>query len=435
MPRSSPLSQPFSRPLSRLSLAVLLVAVLGSVAWAKPKVAILGLEATSTGAVDPKDAANAGMLTEALRAIPRNNIGKYEIAPNSNRELQDERLMGNCDNEKPTCMAPIGKGLGADFLLYGKVERSPEKKDSYKVTLQLLNVSTAKKVVDDEVSWVPISIFTAGGEATKEAAREWAQKIYAKMTGDKAPVTPGGGGSGRVETGPGKLVLTGNVPSGDVFVDASKKGRLEGGTITLTLPEGSHEVAIEAPGHKRYEATVTIKAGQEKKLEAVLEEVVGTPPPPIVKKSNRTPFKIAGYSLGGVGALAGAYWLYLTIAGPERDYEQIEAFPQSAPGMPVLDADIGDCKNSALRDPANDPMGKANLAFDKACSANTQRYISGAVGIAAGVLAAGALYFAYRSEGKTSEKSATVGRRQRRQMTVTPVISPSGGGATIRFDW
>ena len=67
-----------------------LAAALGSVAWAKPKVAILGLEASNSGVVEPKDAANAAKLTEELRAIPRGGVGKYDLAPNSNRELQDE---------------------------------------------------------------------------------------------------------------------------------------------------------------------------------------------------------------------------------------------------------------------------------------------------------------------------------------------------------
>jgi hypothetical protein len=33
------------------------------------------------------------------------------------------------------------------------------------------------------------------------------------------------------------------------------------------------------------------------------------------------------------------------------------------------------------------------------------------------------------------EKSTAMGKRKRRELTVTPVISPEGGGATVRFDW
>src|SRR5689334_15444870 len=100
--------------ISRLPLIALLLAAFGSVAWAKPKVAVLGLEVSNPGggAVDPKDAESAKKLTDELRR----NTGKYDLAPNSNRELQDEKVMGGCDREQPPCMAQIGDGLKAEYL-------------------------------------------------------------------------------------------------------------------------------------------------------------------------------------------------------------------------------------------------------------------------------------------------------------------------------
>ena len=418
---------PRPRLLPRLSLAVLLLAALGSVAWAKPKVAVLGLEASNSGVVEPKDAANAAKLTEELRAIPRSGIGKYELAPNSNRELQDEKLMGNCDTEKPACMTPIGAGLSADFLIYGNIVKGAEKgKDGYKANLKLLNVKT--KTVDEQLeTFVPLTALAGGN-----GAKEWAQKVYAKLTGEKPPVVA----DRPPDAGPGKLLVKGNVKSGDVFIGSARKGSLEGGTITLTLPEGSHELAIEAPGHKRYEATVTVAGGQTKTVEAVLEESLGTttpPPPPGKGGSNRGTFKIAGYGLAGVAVASGVYVLFATFTGPIPDYEALGKQPKD-PDMPMMEVETNSdsCNNTKLRE-FEDPDG-ANQAFDKACTANDRRFIAGAVGIATGVLAAGALYFAYRGEGKAAETQA-MGRRTRRQLTVTPVISPTGGGATVRFDW
>ncbi|HWO23240.1 MAG TPA: PEGA domain-containing protein [Kofleriaceae bacterium] len=419
---------PRLRLFSRLSLAVLLLAALGSVAWAKPKVAVLGLEASNSGVVEPKDAANAAKLTEELRALPRSSTGKYDLAPNSNRELQDEKLMGNCDTEKPACMAPIGAGLGADFLVYGNIVKAAEKgKDGYKVNLKLLNVKT-KVLEEQEEAFVPLAALTGGN-----GAKDWAQKIYGKLTGEKpaAPDRP-------AEAGPGKLVIKSNVKSGDVFIGSAKKGTLEGGTVTLTLPEGSHKLAIESPGHQRYETTVTVAGGQTKNVEASLEELLGpsTQPPPATGKSNRTVFKIAGYGLGGVGVASAIWVLYETTLGPIAKYEsRSEGAPVNSDGMEV-NASSGDCDSTVgkdLRTSAN-LANSANRAFDDACRANTRRFVVGAVGVASGVLALGALYFAYRSDGKSTEAQA-MGRRTRRQLTVTPVISPTGGGATVRFDW
>ena len=422
-----PLVMPRLCSFSRLSLVALLLAVLGSVAWAKPKVAILGLEALNSGVVDPKDAANAAKLTEELRAIPRGGIGKYDFAPNSNRELQDEKLMGNCDTEKPACMAPIGGGVGADFLIFGSIVKGTEKgKEGYKAVLKILNVKT--KALEDHESFVPLSGLTSGS-----GAKEWAQKEYAKLTGEKPPaVVPD-----RVEAAPGKLLVKGNVKSGDVFIGSAKKGRLDGGTLTLTLPEGSHTVAIEAPGHKRYEATVTVTAGQTKTVDAVLDEVMDAPPTTtVVKKSNKLPLKIAGYGLAGVGLASATYVLISTVSGPIPDYEALEGQPLSTDGMQV-NATSGDCGTAEGKDlrTGGHSGDEPNMAFDKACTASKRRFIAGAVGIASGVLAAGVLFFAYRSDGHSSEKQSSIGRRNRRQLTVTPVISPSGGGATVRFDW
>src|SRR5690554_661114 len=100
-----------------LVMALIALAVGGEVAWAKPKIAILGLELVVEGArADPEAVRAARQLTESLRKIPRSGAGKYAIAPNSNRELIDEKIAGNCETEKPSCMAPIGASLGADVL-------------------------------------------------------------------------------------------------------------------------------------------------------------------------------------------------------------------------------------------------------------------------------------------------------------------------------
>lgn len=416
---------------SRLSLTVLLLAALGSVAWAKPKVAILGLEAANAGVVDPKDAANAGKLTEELRAIPRSNVGKYELAANSNRELQDEKLMGNCDTERPACMAPIGSGLGADYLIYGKIEKGTDKNkaDGYKAELKILNVKTGK-IEETSGSFVPMSALGGTG------AKDWAQKVYAKLTGEKLPVGPA---VTPPRAGPGKLIVNGNVKSGDVLIGGSKKGRLEDGSLTLSLPEGSYELAIEAPSHKRYEATVTVKSGQTRTVDAELEEILGGMTPPIggEKKGSRTALKATGYGLAGLGVASAAYVLYLTVAGPIQEYESGSMVPvrRDATGMevPIVDgtANSSLCSDADLRAYNHD----ANRSLDRACTANKRRFIVGAVGIASGVLAAGALYFAYRSDGDRMEKSTAMGKRKRREFTVTPVVGLDGGGATVRFDW
>src|SRR5262245_49229218 len=239
--------------MRNLVAALLVVAAWCGTAGAKPKVAILGLEVVVTGSkADPKDTKNASTLTEALRQLPRGGEGSLELGPNSNRELIDEKLAGNCDSEAIACMAPIGARLGADFLLYGNIVKTTEKGEyGYKATLKILAVRAAK-IEEVSESFVPLSTFAVG----PDRPRAWAQRAYATLTGGKPAAAPIG-----ADPGPARLIINANTKRGDVFIDGAAKGRLEDGTLTLTLPEGSYDLEIEAPGYKRYEATVIATGG------------------------------------------------------------------------------------------------------------------------------------------------------------------------------
>ena len=104
-------------------------------------------------------------------------------------------------------------------------------------------------------------------------------------------------------------------------------------------------------------------------------------------------------------------------------------------------ATSGDCSNAlgkrlrGFRNGMDGTPNAANIAFDDACSASKSRLVVGIIAAITGAAGVGTLYFAYRSESKAAEKQTSIGRRTRRQLTVTPVVSPSGGGATVRFDW
>jgi ornithine cyclodeaminase/alanine dehydrogenase-like protein (mu-crystallin family) len=97
------------------------------------KIAILGLEP-----MHHVDLQFTTDLTEALRTRAKTGIGAYELAPDTNRELIDEKLLNNCDNEETGCMSAIGAGLGADVIMYGRVELGG---GGYAVTLKILDVN------------------------------------------------------------------------------------------------------------------------------------------------------------------------------------------------------------------------------------------------------------------------------------------------------
>jgi hypothetical protein len=157
-----------------LSLACLVLLWLGGAAWAKPKIAILGLEVIPgpSGAVDPKVTQAARDVTTDLRQRVQSDASPYALAQNSMRELTDEKLLMSCDNEAAGCMAVIGAGLSADFLLYGHIEKRGE---VYRVSVRLLDVKTKSFQTTGED--MPVGTPVAS----------MSKRLYIKVFGDASP--------------------------------------------------------------------------------------------------------------------------------------------------------------------------------------------------------------------------------------------------------
>jgi hypothetical protein len=159
-------------------LVTLFVLGVCGTAWAgKQKVAILGLEpVASTGKVDAASIAAAHDITDALRAHVKAGSGPFELAPGSDKELADQKLANKCADEKAPCMAIIGANLGADFLVYGKVEKVGS---GYQVSLKLFDVArkSTRLIFADRV---PVAAKPADIQA-------WAKLAYGKLTGGGTP--------------------------------------------------------------------------------------------------------------------------------------------------------------------------------------------------------------------------------------------------------
>jgi hypothetical protein len=148
------------------NVLVALVVLASTSARAKPKVAILGLESSSKDAMEV-----ATELTLFLRDRPRVGSSAYVLAPSSNREQIDMKLLANCANEAPACMAKIGADLGADVLVYGRVDKAD---GGYRVHLKLLDVKqrALTHALDDTMD-------TADTTGAKLAG--WAKRAYTKL--------------------------------------------------------------------------------------------------------------------------------------------------------------------------------------------------------------------------------------------------------------
>ena len=166
-----------SRALSLTCTALVLLGLGGSAFAAKPSIAVLGLEVVDlNGTPTPADTQAAKELSDGLRARAKAGTGPYQLAPGSDKELIDQKLLNNCDDEKPSCMSAIGNQLGADILMFGRLEKQGRQ---YQVSMKVLDVGR-KTVLKTSSDMIPV------GEASGAALQGWAKKIYAKLTGESA---------------------------------------------------------------------------------------------------------------------------------------------------------------------------------------------------------------------------------------------------------
>lgn len=189
--------------VARVLLPVALVmALFGSAVAEKAKLAVLGIEVA--GSPDTSSTAHGRLLTDLLRGriavSPR-----YTEAPNSKKDLLDEKVAGNCETEAVACMSTIGGKMKAQLLIYGKIEKRPKDgKEGYQISMKSLDVE--KKTTRDWGDWIPLSDFADGKLESRVA------KGFDQLTkDDSAPVTgPGPNGP----TGPtnGNAIVGKNPP-------------------------------------------------------------------------------------------------------------------------------------------------------------------------------------------------------------------------------
>jgi hypothetical protein len=390
---------------------LILVVCFGGSAWAaKPKIAILGLEAAPgpSGAVDPAMTQIARAITKELRQRAQAAASPYALAPNSNKELTDEKLLMSCDNEAASCMAAIGAGLAADVLLYGRVEKRGE---LYRIALKRLDVKAKTVVTGSEE--LPVGSAVVG----------LAKRLYIKLIGE---VAASGALAVRASSASG-----GPIAVGTVMIDEEPRGTLAAGSATVSdLTAGRHVLAIEAGGYQRFEQAVTIRAGEQATLDAQLLER-DAPPEPAVVAGNAGLWKVSfGASLlvGVAGGGLAAYSFYRMT----RDDVLTDAVPEA--DLPALEVTSDDCGRSPGEIRAQKRAIVSNPeVFAAACTWKTRIYYGFGV---AGVGAVGAVVSLVMLTRRSSpERARTSSRDKRPEVAVTPIVTPGLTGASLSVAW
>jgi hypothetical protein len=153
--------------------------IVGSGPVAGGGLAILGLELLPSGPgvkTDGDGPVVAQVLYTTIReAAKTSDPGRY-LAASDDKQLTDEKLLMNCADEAPTCMAAIGATFGADRLLFGHVQHTT---GGYQITLKLLDV--AQKQLVKSGSWL-----MPEADAQGEGFDTWGRKVYLDITGTTA---------------------------------------------------------------------------------------------------------------------------------------------------------------------------------------------------------------------------------------------------------
>jgi hypothetical protein len=396
-----------------------------AIADSKPAVAVLGLEVISQGTeVDEEAARFAAALTAGLRHRAMLGKGPFQLAPNSNKDLLELKLLSSCSDEGRECMSALGREMSAQKLLYGKVERRP---DGYQVSLKLLDVDT-------EAMERTMSELVAFNQTNGNGAKEWARRLYNRLAGISED---------------GTIVVEANVDGGTVAIDGNVATALTKGNASISnIPEGTHRVTIEAAGYDRFEDTVTVTAGQESVISAILIRREGDGPVSPARPGRRARV-LFWTSVVATGASATAWAITgLQVRGLEDDkqdqFAQLEANLNAAGfDLQAMYANGSDrfsdvCKigedvaaNDALDGSARALAGDLNSTCDKGRSRALLTNILIGTTLAA---TAAATFFYYKGymatsgEGRPASKDEPVVR-------ISPTIGPKvvGAGLEVQF--
>ena len=397
------------------------------------KVAVLGLELTSLNADAAKTASAAGEATTALRKTVAETPG-YTIAPNSNQDLAEAKLLSGCTDEAPACMANIGTELGADLLLYGHFSKASS---GYQIEVIFFDIAK-RKVIKTAAETVPTN------DASAKRYSPHTKKLFATVADIASPVV-----APPPVTKPkpqSKLTvqviepaLTGNV--GTVIVDGTPVGNLVNGSFeSTTISPGEHAVKIAVPGYEPTEQKVVLRDRIATTLDfrLVTPNVLVKPEATLKKKGGSDTDKIIFWSAATVTVAAGGLWAFSGLKVKEAEDEKddfLRLLPETNEYMRYTDQrDAGVPDGCEAAEAAALPGATTPTLRDivGACADGRKFAKIANVAIATtAVVGAVAAFYAYRAFFRNSESEPEPGP----SVQLVPVLSPNQAGAelTIRF--
>ncbi|MEO8841479.1 MAG: hypothetical protein ABI591_11730 [Kofleriaceae bacterium] len=406
---------------------MIVVCGLASIAAAKPSIAVLGLEVLDkSGTPSNDDVQFAKNLTEGLRARAKIG-GPYTLAPTGDKELIDLKLLKGCDDEKPSCMSSIGGDLNADFLIYGSVTK---RKGGYDISVAFLDVHAGKRE-----RTIPTSV-TVGTSGV--ALQNSAKKIYNGLTGqsDSCTIT----------------IKTPGVDRGTILINGKEAGNITNGVGSVNgLSEGKYAIAIEANNFHRYtKGDVQCTGGETTNIQATLDKSDKAVPPPdkFIPPDNGDQNPPGGTEIGHTntvshhGNTSKTVWTVIGSVGLASvvgggivfgiGYSNVSSFDHKGT---VLVNGVADPTYDSSKCGKDTAIENANPDYKSACTGKTETWIGGVMIGAGAVIAIGGYLMAAHSSHEEDPAQVSGRRKHHEPFAITPVVSPTGGGATFRVEW
>jgi hypothetical protein len=402
------------------------VAALTATPWraadaAREKIAVLGIETRDEGDArsQQRTAALARALTEGMRQRADMPGTGYEIAPNSSKELLELKLLSDCIDEAPECMAAIGRDLGADVVLFGNIEH--KKDGAYAIWVRSLSVASKKAGPHSLVKTIP------GNEVSEEAMRKLAVQLFPETA--RTPL--------RDTT----LVVETNVIAGTILVNGVARGSVtpKRATVIRGLAPGQAKITIEASGYVGPATMVTIREGEPARATVTLEEArAGVSPPldpipaeaPEAEAPGKTARVLFWTSLVATGAGVAAF----TITGLQ--VRSIEDEQDAALAMFDYQKNGVEFPDDACAEAESDGYAALTSICDRGRRMATITNVL--IGVTAAAAVATAIFYwkGYLAPGGgSSEQAALRKKKKASKMVWAPEIYQSGAGlgAVIQF--
>ena len=339
---------------------------------------------------DSDDQADA--LTQTLRSRVRQSQG-WSLQETS-QSFDTLAIALKCP-PKPdaACLQRIADQLKADHFIWGTVSKGAAgnvKADVHLWSRGKADVE-ATNIYSDNLK-----------DPADESLRTIATTLFGTLTG------AGAGGTVVVHAGNG---------GGDVLIDGSPKGTLDGGVARVDVPLGHHTIAVRVPGFDSPPQSATVAAGADQELTFALAPSSSPPS----EGGTRSAFPMRKVLEYGAIVVGGGL---LIVSGVETA-QWVNDSNQSNTDRQNVPANVTDVCTTQINHYAQDACNKSKDAQ----SVSTLGWVFG--GLGAAVLGTGIVLLLTDHSSTESDGSSAAKLVQKPKLDVLPAVGPQGGSVNL----